>query len=188
MTLWPVILLSQSRTTRVQGVRKPRTPHRLQEAVKMTTQLWRPQVGSLQRYGGNKPLIPLSRSLPQVQSGSWSLADFSREATKAAFRLGGGTDTRSVRLPSNLTSGTPSSRYPNVCHASSPHHQVPASGYPTVVCIVHCTFIPRVSHGIIQVTREASVDVDRLRLELREVFDEFLARANTVLDRYTAGL
>lgn len=93
-----------------------------------------------------------------------------------------------VRLPSSLTSGTSSSRYPGIGHTSSPHHQVPTSDRPTVVRTIHYTSILRVSHGIIQVTRKVNVDVDRLRLELREVFDEFLTRANNVLDRYLAGL
>jgi len=40
------------------------------------------------------------------------------------------------------------------------------------------------SHGIIQVTRKAVVDVDQFRLDLRDVFDEFLERLNAVVDRY----
>lgn len=46
----------------------------------------------------------------------------------------------------------------------------------------------RASHGIIQVTHKAIVDVDQLRLDLREVFDEFLARANAVVDRHIERL
>jgi len=41
---------------------------------------------------------------------------------------------------------------------------------------------------MVQVTREVVVNVDQLRLDLREVFEEFLARANAVVDRHIERL
>lgn len=38
-----------------------------------------------------------------------------------------------------------------------------------------------------QVTHKAIVDVEQLRLDLKEVFGEFLARANAVVDRHIEG-
>lgn len=49
--------------------------------------------------------------------------------------------------------------------------------------VLRCT-----SHRTIQVTCKANVDVDQLRRDLREVFDEFIMHANAVVDRHIERL
>ena len=70
--------------------------------------------------------------------------------------------------------------------------QVLVKLHPLIECLlrtvlmlfVHHSFSMHVSHGIIQVTRKVVLNVDQLRLDLRDVFDEFLERVNAVVDCY----
>ena len=128
-------------------------------------------------------LVLPSSSLPQAQpvnSVSWSSPNPPGETTASTSQL---DDILSAQLPPIPPGCTSSSEYPGVGQSSSTRHQVIAPDHPTVVCLPYALRC-NVSHRIIQVTREVIVDIDQLRLDLREVFDEFLVRANAVVDRH----
>jgi len=96
---------------------------------------------------------------------------------------GGNAHVLPVQLPSSLTSSTSSSRYLSVCQTPSTRRQAIALDHDTAVCIPYISSF-NVLHEIIQVPHKVVVDVDQLRLDLRKVFDEFIAQANAVVDRH----
>lgn len=124
--------------------------------------LWRPQIESLWRYVTDSSSFS-HKSLLQVQP----------EDTAANSKP---DDTADIQPPPSLASDPSSSRDPYRVNMQA------TSDRPTDVRAPHAPLRP--SHGRSQAPREAIVDIDQLRLDLKEVFEDYLAHMNAVVDRH----
>ncbi|KAF9777832.1 hypothetical protein BJ322DRAFT_1114761 [Thelephora terrestris] len=102
----------------------------------------------------------IDRTTREAGSGaSWTLAGPSHSHTATASRSEA-AEIRPIQLP--VESSASSSRRPGVCQVPSSSHQVVTSAPSSID------------------TSKAIVDVEKLRLDLKELLEEFVARANEV--------